>query len=68
MLSRKAGRLELELTWYTECPLTITRVQAAGVTIGVDYDDELNRKACLVIEDLLFKLNQKTDEVSDGRR
>jgi hypothetical protein len=22
MLSRKAGRLELELTWYTECPLT----------------------------------------------
>jgi hypothetical protein len=23
MLSRKAGRLELELTWYTECPLTL---------------------------------------------
>ncbi len=42
----------------------ITRVRAAGITIGVEYDDELNGEARMVIEDLLFKLSQRTDEVS----
>ncbi len=42
----------------------ITRVHAAGITIGVEYDDELNREAHMVIKDLLFKLSQRTDEVS----
>jgi hypothetical protein len=30
MLSRKAGWLELELTWYTECLLTGTSLQPVG--------------------------------------
>ena len=50
-----AGRREAEL---------VGCVQEVGLTIGYQYDDEIPFDARTVIEDLLFELTQKANEVT----
>ena len=50
-----AGRREAEL---------VGRVQEVGLTIGYQYDDEIPFDARTVIEDLLFELTQKANEMT----
>ncbi len=38
--------------------------QALQFAIGVEHDDERNREAHMVIQDLLFKLSQRNNKVS----
>ena len=52
----------------TRSTTLIERIRNIGVSMNVEYDDELSMEARSIIEDLIFQLCQRRDEVSHLQR
>ena len=52
----------------TQSTALIECIRNIGVSVNAEYDDELSMEAHSIIEDLIFQLHQRRDEVSHLQR
>jgi len=58
------GRMQCSSPPRARSTALIERIRAEGILVGITSDKELSLKAQVIIEDLLFQLQQKQNEVN----